>query len=350
MVNRFIVKISFGWKLSSVLVLAGLIIPMHSFAQGEALKHAFATEFFQAFRQNDEQKMTFYFADSLVVNEAIHLMRQGRKHETSDFKDDSNYHQEQSVARKMYIQNLTRNHASLEALGIDWANVRLDSAVMQLKKNTPTLKGFQAEIFFNDYVMRLNIVLFDSVRNRFFCLDPEVPVLHRKLGFNVGKLKNLTNTTAAVEFRDTETGEKLKITPNKKEAIEPNLPGAMAEEKDEATLSKKTSDMDSKTIYSVVESLPQFPGGEENMKEFIMANLVYPSVAVENEIEGKVIVQFIVNQIGEIEDVEILRPLEGGCSQAAIDVVKRMPNWIPGKQNGKAVRVRMRLPIAFRLK
>ncbi len=198
--------------------------------------------------------------------------------------------------------------------------------------------------------MRLNIVLFDSVRNRFFCLDPEVPVLHRKLGFNVGKLKNLTNTTAAVEFRDTETGEKLKITPNKKEAIEPNLPGAMAEEKDEATLSKKTSDMDSKTIYSVVESLPQFPGGEENMKEFIMANLVYPSVAVENEIEGKVIVQFIVNQIGEIEDVEILRPLGGGCSQAAIDVVKRMPNWIPSKQNGKAVRVRMRLPIAFRLK
>ena len=102
-------------------------------------------------------------------------------------------------------------------------------------------------------------------------------------------------------------------------------------------------------IYSGVEIQPYFPGGDAELMKFIRDNLRYPTIAAENGVEGRVTVRFVVAKNGEITNVEVLRGLDPSCDKEAIRVVKSMPKWIPGKQNGAAVNVYYTLPITFRL-
>ncbi|MFZ4462846.1 MAG: TonB family protein [Bacteroidales bacterium] len=102
--------------------------------------------------------------------------------------------------------------------------------------------------------------------------------------------------------------------------------------------------------FTIVEQMPEFPGGTESMMKFIASNVKYPSMAREMGISGNVFLSFVVNRSGEIKNVKVLRGIGGGCDEEAIRVVQSMPNWIPGKQNGKAVPVQFNLPIKFVLK
>lgn len=97
------------------------------------------------------------------------------------------------------------------------------------------------------------------------------------------------------------------------------------------------------------EQMPSFIGGEDSLYSFLRQRLVYPQLAKENGIEGKVIVRFIVEKNGKLTNIEILRKMGWGCDEEAIRILKLSPNWIPGKMNGKAVRVIYTLPITFRL-
>lgn len=105
---------------------------------------------------------------------------------------------------------------------------------------------------------------------------------------------------------------------------------------------------DDEPVYGV-EQMPQYPGGEEALFEFIRANLRYPAQAQEMGIDGRVTIRFVVNRDGEVSDVTTFRPLDPSCDKEAMRVVKMMPNWIPGRQNGKAVNVYYLLPIYFKL-
>ncbi len=100
---------------------------------------------------------------------------------------------------------------------------------------------------------------------------------------------------------------------------------------------------------TIVEEMPEFPGGPEALYPYIGKNLRYPEQAVEEGIEGVVYLTFVVETDGRISNVNVLRGIGGGCSEEAVRVVKGMPNWKPGKQNGKTVRVRYNLPIRFKL-
>ncbi|MDX5321106.1 MAG: energy transducer TonB [Bacteroidota bacterium] len=101
-------------------------------------------------------------------------------------------------------------------------------------------------------------------------------------------------------------------------------------------------------IFMVVEDPPQFPGGEAAMLKYIADNLEYPPLARENNISGRVVVQFVVDENGKITQAKIIgKPLGWGCDEAALKVVNSMPRWKPGKQRNKAVRVRFVLPIRF---
>ncbi len=102
-------------------------------------------------------------------------------------------------------------------------------------------------------------------------------------------------------------------------------------------------------IFTFVQQMPEYPGGENAMMQFIQDNLKYPSRARDNQTEGKVFVTFVVDEVGGIADIKVARDIGDGCGQAAVDVVKKMKNWSPGKQNGKAVRVQYTLPIDFTL-
>ena len=102
-------------------------------------------------------------------------------------------------------------------------------------------------------------------------------------------------------------------------------------------------------IFTVVEVQPQFPGGEDSLYNFIYSNLRYPQVAKDNAIEGRVFLRFVVEKDGSITNVKIIRDIGGGCGREAKRVVEMMPKWIPGKQNGKPVRVQFNMPITFKL-
>jgi protein TonB len=103
-------------------------------------------------------------------------------------------------------------------------------------------------------------------------------------------------------------------------------------------------------VFTVVEQMPEFPGGEAAMNAFLDKNLQYPSMAKEQGIQGKVWIGFIVDKFGNVSNVEVLRGIGGGCDEEAARVVSIMPRWVPGKQSGRPVIVKFRFPINFTLR
>ena len=102
-------------------------------------------------------------------------------------------------------------------------------------------------------------------------------------------------------------------------------------------------------IFEVVEQNPSFPGGDKALMAWLQKNLKYPASAQENNIQGRVLVQFVVNKDGSIVEPKIIRPVDAALDKEAMRVVSAMPKWTPGKQRGKNVRVRFTLPVTFRL-
>ena len=109
------------------------------------------------------------------------------------------------------------------------------------------------------------------------------------------------------------------------------------------------SEKPDKVIFDVVEQMPQYPGGDEARIKYLSKNLKYPEEARREGIEGKVFVTFVVEKDGSITGAKILRGIGGGCDEETIRVIENMPDWEPGKQKGKAVRVRFNMPIVFKL-
>ena len=107
--------------------------------------------------------------------------------------------------------------------------------------------------------------------------------------------------------------------------------------------------VDEAHVFTVVESMPVFRGGMQELYVYLGNNIKYPVMAKESGIQGKVYVTFVVERDGSITSVKVLRGIGGGCDEEAIRVVKAMPRWTPGKQRGKPVRVQYNLPVRFTL-
>ena len=102
-------------------------------------------------------------------------------------------------------------------------------------------------------------------------------------------------------------------------------------------------------IFQVVEQQPEFPGGMTELMKYLQQNIKYPSICQEQGIQGRVIVQFVVNSDGSIVDPQVVKPVNPYLDKEALRVVQNMPKWKPGEQRGKKVRVRFTLPVTFRL-
>ncbi len=102
-------------------------------------------------------------------------------------------------------------------------------------------------------------------------------------------------------------------------------------------------------IFQVVEEMPSFPGGMGELMKFLGNNIKYPAVAQENGIQGRVIIQFVVEKDGSVANPVVVKGVDPALDKEALRVVKSMPNWTPGKQRGKAVRVKYTVPVTFRL-
>ena len=102
-------------------------------------------------------------------------------------------------------------------------------------------------------------------------------------------------------------------------------------------------------VFDVVEQMPSFPGGPSALMQYLSSNIKYPVVAEENGVQGRVVCTFVVERDGSITDVRVIRSVDPSLDKEAVRVVKSMPKWIPGKQNGSAVRVKYTVPVTFRL-
>ena len=112
-----------------------------------------------------------------------------------------------------------------------------------------------------------------------------------------------------------------------------------------STAQTKKNDM----VFDVVEVMPQFPGGQIAMLQYIMKNIKYPEQAMKEGIQGRVTVRFILAKDGSISDVKPILSVHPLLNKEAVRVVESMPKWTPGKQNGKPVRVRFNVPVMFKL-
>ena len=108
-------------------------------------------------------------------------------------------------------------------------------------------------------------------------------------------------------------------------------------------------DIQEAEIFTIVEEMPDFPGGMQKLADYLAKNIKYPQMARESGIQGRVFINFVVEPDGSISNVNVMRSLGGGCDEEAVRVVKSMPKWKPGKQRGKPVRVSYILPVNFKL-
>ena len=184
-------------------------------------------------------------------------------------------------------------------------------------------------------------VKFDSLQ---IVLDGQIlPMSFKSKWLNFSKLTSL-NTIVPKKEKE------------KKELIEKYGPAAangviIAISKKENPVSKAEVRLEKDSlgniIYDVVEKMPEYQGGDVELMNFLKKNLIYPEAEKNKNIQGHVIVFFVVNTLGKIEQAKVLRSLSPECDKEALRVINLMTNWIPGKQNGVPVSVRYTLPIKF---
>jgi protein TonB len=172
------------------------------------------------------------------------------------------------------------------------------------------------------------------------------------------KIKSTIKFTPPVIKDDSEVSDE-DIMKTQEEVTESKLSISVADVKGNSTDADAVdlADLDTKAEvveeeqvpFTVVEQMPEFPGGDAARIKFLKENITYPQLAKEGGITGTVYVTFVVGKDGRLSNFKILRGIGGGCDEEAVRVLRSMPPWIPGKQGGKSVPVQFNLPIRFTL-
>ena len=106
---------------------------------------------------------------------------------------------------------------------------------------------------------------------------------------------------------------------------------------------------DKNGVYQIVEEMPQFPGGEKALMEYIAKNLTYPQEARDKGVEGRVLIGMVIEKDGSVSNVKVLRGISQECDAEAVRVISSLPKWKPGKMKGEPVQVSYQIPINFKL-
>jgi TonB family protein len=128
-----------------------------------------------------------------------------------------------------------------------------------------------------------------------------------------------------------------------------NSKRALAAKNSGGAMEKAETDEETSSVFISVQQMPSFPGGDAARKKYLSRKLKYPAQASENGIQGTVYVSFVVKTDGSLANIKILHGIGGGCDDEALRVVKLMPRWKPGHQNGKSVRTLINMPVYFKL-
>ena len=171
-------------------------------------------------------------------------------------------------------------------------------------------------------------------------------------------LKSTIKFTAPVIKKDEEVGEEDEIKSQDELAARGNVAISIADVKGNDEIDGQdiadfkdfvAPEVEEEEVYIIVEQMPGFPGGEEALLKYISDHMEYPTMAIERGIEGRVTVRFVVNKDGYVENVEVIRGVHELLDKEAVRVIKSLPRWNPGKQNGVAVAVYYNIPVNFTL-
>ena len=165
------------------------------------------------------------------------------------------------------------------------------------------------------------------------------------------KAEQALNTDVAVANPMAEEAKAAAEAKKAEEAKTAELAKSEAELKAEAKASDATAPTDTtkNVVYDVTETMPQFPGGQGVMMKYLAANIKYPASAVKAKKQGRVIVSFVIQKDGSVTNARIVRSVDSELDAEALRIVKAMPNWTPGTQDGKPVNVRYNIPVVFSL-
>ena len=160
------------------------------------------------------------------------------------------------------------------------------------------------------------------------------------------KVKKEDEIKTQDELKETETAFGQKD--NEKGTEDRNVTKTL---KDEVVVEKKEEKPKEvkEEVFRSVEQMPQFPGGEAALMKYLQSHINYPPMAAENNVQGRVVVQFVVDKTGKVGEVKVVRSVDKGLDKEAVRVCKSLPKFTPGRQNGQAVSVWYTLPVTFKL-
>jgi len=318
-------------KYLTLLFLASSIT-FSSMAQGERAKEKFVTGLFKNIKKNRLDLVVETFVDSIFIDEILNkLLIEKPEYAEKISKDE--IHKESIKAENRLLKSLGDAYSKMSEIGNGGIRrAKLVNIKLKERKKEP-VSTFRAilEIEVDTTLFELNIpdITFDEKREFFMVLSDKVRLRVKNDRFS------MVTEVPKVETIEAESEiERVAAPPPppKSERIE-----LEAEEKEIEVL-------------QFVEKMPEFPGGAKAMQKFVSTNIEYPILAKDAGIEGKVYISFIVEQDGSVNEAKILRDLGAGCGKEALRVVNKMPNWKPGTQRGKPVRVKFNLPVSFKLK
>lgn len=182
-------------------------------------------------------------------------------------------------------------------------------------------------------------------------IEPPKPVekVKSSIKFTAPVIKKDEDVKPEEEMKNQDELQKTKTTIGAFNVVgNDEVGGEVLKAKEEIAQPEPPKEEENK-VFDVVEENPSFPGGQAALMQWLNENIKYPVIAAENGIEGRVIVQFVVSKTGSISDVRVVRGVDPSLDKEAVRVVRNMPNWTPGRQNGTTVNVRFTLPVTFRL-
>ena len=177
-----------------------------------------------------------------------------------------------------------------------------------------------------------------SVSNQTLLEDNSIPQENKVIPSPKDQLSNYS-----VQSGGAKNTQNTLLTKNPELKNEDEFSGYSAE----MDASGKNQQLKEEKILTFIPDMPSFPGGNEALVRYIQKNLRYPQIAIDSGIQGIVYTTFVVESDGSLSALKILKGIGGGCDEEAIRLIKAMPNWVPGKQANKIVRVQYNLPIKF---
>lgn len=170
------------------------------------------------------------------------------------------------------------------------------------------------------------------------------------------KIKSTIQFIPPVIKEDNEVKEEMKTQDELNKSLETISAQTVVGNSDDGAdasdlVVQKVAEPVKEEIFESVQQMPSFPGGDAELYRFLGERMKYPEMAKQAGLQGKLFVEFVVNRQGEISEVKIIKgSIGGGCEEEAVRLIKLMPKWTPGKQNGASVSVRYRMPMVFQLK